>query len=382
MKLGKKTVVTIGVLLSALLCVNMILYTPASADGNTKLKTSKNDISSETVNMHQGVSMSYAQIVQTYSDEYSVSLYSDKWKKFKSHAEMVKNCQLEDEKIQRMSTNELFNVVMAYPLLIDVFLYDDIDQGIKSVSQQYNGLRELLKRDDLQDVLYHKYLTYSKTEDVIDYNIYTANSIQKAITDNHISKRNIYIDFLNDKIPQIEKSMLDNYKYTDKERQKIINKQELLNDQQNAITFAAARDDETVIVKTPKGSKIKCKRKASNKKNSTKDVAQQKLAYPRATYVSTGYSKNNCHAYAWTGRQDIWMQSPVLYVSDGSYKAIKGRPKSNGQIAVWGSYTHSAIVTNYGTQDPTVTSKWGGGHIWRCGASYCPYNGPICYYGR
>lgn len=35
-----------------------------------------------------------------------------------------------------------------------------------------------------------------------------------------------------------------------------------------------------------------------------------------------------------------------------------------------------------GTQDPTVTSKWGGGHIWRCGASYCPYNGPICYYGR
>ena len=53
MKLGKKTVVTIGVLLSALLCVNMILYTPASADGNTKLKTSKNDISSETINMHQ-----------------------------------------------------------------------------------------------------------------------------------------------------------------------------------------------------------------------------------------------------------------------------------------------------------------------------------------
>lgn len=86
-----------------------------------------------------------------------------------------------------------------------MFLYDDIDQGIKSVSQQYNGLRELLKRDDLQDVLYHKYLTYSKIEDVIDYNIYTANSIQKAITDNHISKRNIYIDFLNDKIPQIEK---------------------------------------------------------------------------------------------------------------------------------------------------------------------------------
>lgn len=40
----------------------------------------------------------------------------------KSHAEMVKNCQLEDEKIQRMSTNELFNVVMAYPLLIDVFI--------------------------------------------------------------------------------------------------------------------------------------------------------------------------------------------------------------------------------------------------------------------
>lgn len=75
--------------------------------------------------------MSYAQIVQTYSDEYSVSLYSDKWKKFKSHAEMVKNCQLEDEKIQRMSTNELFNVVMAYPLLIDVFYMMILIKGLK-----------------------------------------------------------------------------------------------------------------------------------------------------------------------------------------------------------------------------------------------------------
>jgi len=109
---------------------------------------------------------------------------------------------------------------------------------------------------------------------------------------------------------------------------------------------------------------------------------KQKLAYPRATYVSTGYSKNNVmHMH---GQEDktYGCNLLVLYVSDGSYKAIKGRPKSNGQIAVWGSYTHSAIVTNYGTQDPTVTSKWGGGHIWRCGASYCPYNGPICYYGR
>lgn len=64
------------------MCKYDIVYTSISR-WNTKLKTSKNDISSETVNMHQGVSMSYAQIVQTYSDEYSVSLYSDKWKKFK-----------------------------------------------------------------------------------------------------------------------------------------------------------------------------------------------------------------------------------------------------------------------------------------------------------
>ena len=42
--------------------------------------------------------MSYAQIVQTYSDEYSVSLYSDKWKKFKSHAEMVKTVNLKMRK--------------------------------------------------------------------------------------------------------------------------------------------------------------------------------------------------------------------------------------------------------------------------------------------
>ena len=97
MKLGKKIVVTIGVLLSALLCVNMILYTPASADGNTKLKTSKNDISSETVNMHQGVSMSYAQIVQTYSDEYRY-LYIVISGRMKSHVRWLKTVNLKMRK--------------------------------------------------------------------------------------------------------------------------------------------------------------------------------------------------------------------------------------------------------------------------------------------
>lgn len=143
------------------------------------------------------------------------------------------------------------------------------------------------------------------------------------------------------------------------------------------------KGDSTVYVKTPNGTKVKCIIKSNNQLNSDRYVEQQKIAYPKATFVAVGYSGNNCHAYAWTGRQDIWMNSPAAYISDKSYKEISGgRPTGNGQKAVWPNLLHSAIVLDYTKQDPIVVSKWGRNYIWKCAAQKTPYGKNVIYYKR
>ena len=61
---------------------------------------------------------------------------------------MLDHCQLPEECVKAMTTEQLFDTVLKYPLLIDILFYDDVISGISEVAKQFNGLDELLKRED------------------------------------------------------------------------------------------------------------------------------------------------------------------------------------------------------------------------------------------
>lgn len=123
----------------------------------------------------------------------------------------------------------------------------------------------------------------------------------------------------------------------------------------------ARAKDKTVYVWTPKGSKVKCKEHASNRLNSETYVASFKKKNKWCTIINRGFTKNNCHAYAWARRTDVTMDSPNQYVDDGSYYKVQNvRPTANGQKVASLRYGHSAYVSDYTKADPLVVSKNGG----------------------
>lgn len=140
----------------------------------------------------------------------------------------------------------------------------------------------------------------------------------------------------------------------------------------------------TNFVYTPKKTKVFYIEKADNHYNSKITEASVKSACNgQGKLINRGYSGNNCHAYAWARRTDIWIQPSEAskYVNDGSYKKVSGnRPTANNQRIVIGDFKHSGIVTNYSKEDPIIVSKLGGGAIAECPASALPYNGTISYY--
>jgi hypothetical protein len=80
--------------------------------------------------------------------EYPVKPGTDEWKALGSHEEMLRACQIPEELLHRMSTAALVETVLDYPLSVDWWAYDSTEIGIKHVSEQFNGLSELLGRND------------------------------------------------------------------------------------------------------------------------------------------------------------------------------------------------------------------------------------------
>jgi hypothetical protein len=80
--------------------------------------------------------------------DYPVKPGTDVWKSLKNNAEKVEACQVPNGVLTDMDTQELINVCLDYPLLPDIFAFSDIKDGFKKFESDFNGFRELIKRDD------------------------------------------------------------------------------------------------------------------------------------------------------------------------------------------------------------------------------------------
>ena len=71
---------------------------------------------------------------------------TEAWQALSTHEDMLKACQIPAEILKTVSTEELIELCLAYPLLGDIFAYNGIQEGISKVSARFNGLQELFKR--------------------------------------------------------------------------------------------------------------------------------------------------------------------------------------------------------------------------------------------
>lgn len=89
---------------------------------------------------------------------------TDEWESYDSIFQRVEACRVSEEELQHMTTEALYETVLNYPLLINMYAYDSIDEGIARMSKYFGGIDELFSRPDALDVIREKNIAVQNTD--------------------------------------------------------------------------------------------------------------------------------------------------------------------------------------------------------------------------
>jgi hypothetical protein len=83
--------------------------------------------------------------------DYPVKPGTPKWKALKGQIEMQNICQIPESILKEISTSDLIETCLQYPLYFDMFYFDNFQIGFESVASHLNGLQ--VQRTDSEEYL-------------------------------------------------------------------------------------------------------------------------------------------------------------------------------------------------------------------------------------
>lgn len=265
--------------------------------------------------------------------EYRIVPGMEEWAEYDTLERKINACHVPDQLLESMTTEALVDTVLNYPLLINMFAFNTLDAGVRSVASYFGGIEELLARDDAVD----KLRAYSASVDeqirATDVKRICADALLRYIAEND------------------------------------------MNSVQASVTS----------VRTPAGSSVSAVKDATwaywgASEEETEALSQSYLSvFTSARIISGVNPAYNCHSYAWYSQSTsnrYWINDPTRYMTDGSY--------SEGTVSVGSkvfydsddsSWWHSAVVSSLPTSgNPTVVvSKWGMCALYSHNINDCPY---------
>lgn len=370
-----------------------------------------------------------------YSNEeltYPVTEDDEQWMEYQTHEEMIAACNMPDELVSEVETEKLVELMLEYPLLGDLLLYDNTGDGLEILSHESNILAELLKREDGGERLLDVYCDFEIKETSIPeeilYDIISGEvSLEECIEDEQIENKieqdkenlvqsifleaalvreeiveklteeeiNQLADTAEDKVSAKEMSSIYSaYTYSFYEMaqqlETIENFGQIENETVNVESSKATRDT-TTTVKTPNGSSVEVIQRTYRASESLSAYKYTVENYPNVEIVSNATTNYNCHSYAWYSQSTsnvYWMENPGLYMTDGSYTKVGTTPTATGQKVCYtqyplvNPYVHSGIVYSISGSTIKLKSKWGSGPLVIHNVSYSPYGGTAFYYER
>lgn len=96
--------------------------------------------------------------------QYPVTPYDKEWGTYFSEAERHTACQIPQELLMELTTEELLELVLDSPVITDMYVHDSIVEAVKGLAQEFNGMHELLSREDCLTVVSHYYSDYDIPE--------------------------------------------------------------------------------------------------------------------------------------------------------------------------------------------------------------------------
>ncbi len=92
--------------------------------------------------------------------QYPVTPYDKEWGNYTKNDEMYTACQIPREILDQLTTEELLELVLDCPQLIDIYSYNSIQEGVKLLAERFNGMNVLLSREDCLSVVSRYYSEY------------------------------------------------------------------------------------------------------------------------------------------------------------------------------------------------------------------------------
>ncbi|MDR0796299.1 MAG: hypothetical protein LBE79_09675 [Tannerella sp.] len=100
--------------------------------------------------------------------DYPVKPGTEEWKKFQSNEEMVNSCQIPDVVLSTLTTEELVDLSLRYPLIYDVFAFENMNSGLNKLFNDFNGIRELYNKSEVSNNLIKRYSEQIKIFSILD----------------------------------------------------------------------------------------------------------------------------------------------------------------------------------------------------------------------
>ena len=265
---------------------------------------------------------------------YSVTPDDPEWENFSTSKEMIEACAIPASQLEKMSTYELADAVLAFPLLMDIYFFNDIDMALKNLSKRSDAYSALLQREDAMEVMESVYKTMQSSRDTDELMLHT---MELLLSD-----------------------------------ERVIVNQEIT----GSHNCHLAKSTKTIY--TPNGSPVTVVIRSENSSEFNRQLDEHtKKTYPNATYVAPSTSTYNCHNFAWNtdSPRQYWMNDPTAYMTDGSYK--EGKISSTKQAKVYyefGNHSGNYVPQESLAYKPLIASKWGPGPLMLHTYDYCPYD--------
>lgn len=274
---------------------------------------------------------------------YPVTSDDASWKEFQTHDDMIKACNLPNVLMDSSSTDTLVGLMLDYPLLGDLFLYDDIGTGIEVMISESNILSEIINRDDGAEKLLLAYerldLESNEKSKEIDKN---NSMIQDVFLEGILAKEEVFTKLTSEEKSSLNKAVNKNVEIkensSDYDGYTYVFYNEYENEQTE--TYGIARDT-SATVKTPKGTSVSVIKRTYSATESSEAYNYTVKNYPNATIISGATTNYNCHSYAWYSQSTsnkYWMNNPGAYMSDGSYTQVGTKPSATGQKVCYTQY--------------------------------------------
>lgn len=82
---------------------------------------------------------------------------TEQWERLTGRDQRVEACQIPESTLRSMSTRSLAVTVLRYPFLNDYLAYNDHLLAAEILEKEFNGFRELLDREDVNEALLSLY---------------------------------------------------------------------------------------------------------------------------------------------------------------------------------------------------------------------------------